>query len=87
MSDELIKKLKEYPAFAEFTEYMVAKIEEFDSTSGLDEMTNEQAGEEVRARSKARNKLYEILSPLVEPAEKKQPSKEQIGFAKAKFGL
>jgi hypothetical protein len=87
MSDELIKKLKEYPAFIEFTEYITSKIEELDSTSGLDGMTNEQAGEEVRARNKARSKLYEILAPVVELTERRKPSKEQIEQAKGKFGL
>lgn len=87
MSDDLVKKLKDSPAFAEFTEYLVSKIEELDSISGLDGMTNQEAGEEVRARDKARSKLYEILAPVVELAEKKQPTREQIDKAKGKFGL
>lgn len=87
LSDNLIKKLQNNPAFTEFTEYIKEKVEELDSLDGLAIMTNEQAGEEARVRSKAKTKLLEILSPVIDFAEKKEPTEEEINQAKKKAGL
>lgn len=87
LSDELVKKLKDFPDFAEFSQYIAEKIEELDSINGLDGLSNEQAGEEARARLKARDKLIEILAPFVEYRGKREPTKEQIKEAKKKAGL
>lgn len=87
LSDELIKKLKDYPAFQEYLVYIIAKIEELDSIDGLEQMTNQRAGEEAKVRGKATAKLYELLAPFVELTEKREPTKEQVNQAKEKFGL
>lgn len=87
LSEELIGKLKKDPYFQQFVEYIASKIEELDSIGGLDALTNKRAGEEAKARWLARNKLYEILKPVVEPVGRKKPTQEQIDKAKNKFGV
>lgn len=85
--DELIKKLKDDPAFQEFTEYVLQKIEELDTVVGLENMNNEEAGEEAKIRSRTRDKLYEILRPFVDFREKREPSEKQIKKAQERYGL
>lgn len=85
--EELVKKLKSDPAFQEFTEYVISKIEELDTVSGLDRMSNEEAGEEAKIRSRTRDKLYEILRPFVDFKEKREPTEEEKRKAQEKYGL
>lgn len=85
--DELIKKLKGDPNFIEFTDYILEVMDELDTVSGLDKMTNDQAGEEAKIRGRTKAKLYEILRPFVEFNEKKKPTESEVRKAGGKFGL
>lgn len=85
--DELIKKLKSDPNFIEFTDYIRTVMDELDTVSGLDNMTNELAGEEAKVRSRTKAKLYEILRPFVEFNEKKEPTEAEMKAVKGRFGL
>jgi hypothetical protein len=85
--DELIRKLKNNADFVEFADYIIEKIDELDTVSGLDIMTNEQAGEEAKVRSKTKDKLYEILRPFIDFKEKKEITEGEIKKAGEKFGL
>jgi len=85
---EFIKKLKKNSDFQVFLDYILETIMELDSLGGFDTKNkNEQLGEQVRARIIARDKLYEILRPLIDYSEKKEPTKEMIEKRKAQFGL
>lgn len=87
MGEDIIKRLREHPDFLELQDYLLSKIEELDSISGLEGLSNEQAGEEVRARSKAKNKLLNILAPFIDYKERKEPTITEIQTAKTKAGF
>ncbi len=85
--EELIKKLKSDPNFIEFTDYILNVIDGLDTVSGLDNMTNEMAGEEAKVRAKTKANLYEILRPFIEFKEKKEPTEAEIRKVGGRFGL
>jgi hypothetical protein len=85
--EDLIKKLQSDPAFQGFAKYIISKIEELDTVNGLDKMTNEEAGEEVKIRSRTKEKLYKILEPFIGYKEKSKPTEEAIKKAESKYGL
>lgn len=87
LTNDFIKKFKDSPEFTLFQDYVVSKMAELDSVDGLEDMTNEQAGEEVKVRNKAKIKLYEILAPFLDYSEKREPTAEEINKAKGKFGI
>lgn len=87
MDDDLMKKLKSDPAFIEFLNYVLEKIEEIDTVNGLENLSNEQAGEEAKIRSKVKDRLNEILKPFIEFRGKREPTDEEIKKAEEKFGL
>ena len=88
LSNDLIKKLKKDSDFQEFLSYVVETITSLDSIGGFDtNVKNDQLGEQLRARIIAKDKLYEILRPFIDYAEKQEPTKEQIEKRKAQFGL
>lgn len=84
---ELAKRLKDKNEFLEFQEYVFIKLAELDTVDGLEEMTNEQAGETARARKLAITKIQEILRPFIEFKEKHEYTQEEINEARAKRGL
>lgn len=83
----IVEKLKDNPYFLELQQHILDKINELNSIDGLDGLTNEQAGEEVRARGKAIEKLEAILQPFLEFSEKREPTDEEIRRKKDQFGL
>lgn len=87
MNKDLIKRLKDDPYFKEFLEFVISKMDEFDSVSGLVGMSNEEAGEAARVRAKSLEILKEILSPLLNYNEKREPTEKEIDAAKTKVGL
>jgi hypothetical protein len=88
INKELIKKLKNDPAFGEFMKYAVEQIELIDTLDALDDKeTNEHLGEEVRARIEARRVLYAILRPFLEFTERKEPTEAELKEAGARYGL
>lgn len=87
LSDELIKRLKEDPYVNQYLEYVVGKILELDSLKDLKKMSVKKAGETAKARAIAIEKLREIISPLVDFSEKREPSVEEIDEAKRRAGL
>lgn len=86
MNDNLIKRLNQIPDFNIFKEWLAMQIIDLDSVGGIGQMTNEQAGEEVRIRAKAKEKLEQILSKF-DINEAKEPSIDQVQRAKDKAGL
>ncbi len=87
MSEELIKKLKDYPAFKEFQLYLLQQINKLDSLDGLEHMTDKQAGEEAKVRSKAKNKLIDILIPFADYKERRKVSEDEMDAVARKFGI
>lgn len=85
--EDLVKRLKDYPAFQEFLDYIVSEIEKQDTVEGLENLPNEQAGEEAKIRAKTKERLYQILKPFLDFKEKREPTEEEINKAKEKFGL
>lgn len=84
---ELAKSLREKPEFADFQDYVLGKVAELDTVDGLEEMSNEMAGETARARKLAIDTLRDILKPFIEFSEKQGYTKEQIEEAAARRGL
>ncbi len=87
MNEELIKRLKNNTDFLEFSDYILDVIVDMDTVNGLDNFTNESAGEEAKVRLKTKLKLYKILKPFVDFQEKTEPTEEEIKKAKNKYGL
>lgn len=87
MTKELIKNLKEHPAFVQYLEYIMEQMAELDTLGGLEGLSNEQAGEEVRARAKAVEKLGKILEPFLELRLKRELTDEEITKARSRYGL
>ncbi len=88
LAPDIIKKLKKDSDFQKFQDYILESISKLDSVDDFDTKTNnEQLGEQLRARIIARDKLYEILRPLINFNEKKEPTKEQIEEVEEKYGL
>jgi hypothetical protein len=87
MNEDLIKKIKDSPFFKEFESYLYEKIYELNSIDGLENKSNIEAGETVKARAIAKNLLEAILSPFINIVEKKQPTEEEIKKTKKNFGL
>lgn len=87
MNEEAIQSLKSNIHFSDFRDYLVEKINELDSLNGVEDMTDENAGQEVKARAKAAIKLTEILKPFINTRERKEPSAEEIQKAKTKFAI
>ena len=87
LSGELLKYLKEDSAFKVFQGYILEKIDELDTVIGLEDKTNEQAGEMVKVRFLAIKLLKEILDPVMDFREKYDPSVKDIQRKKDKFGL
>lgn len=85
--EDLVKYFRDNPRFLELQQYILTKIDELNTVDGLDGMTNEQAGEEVRARAKAIDKLEEILKPFLDFNEKREPTEDDIRKAKERAGL
>ncbi len=85
--EETIKKLKDYPAFQEFVDYILQIIDKLDTVSGLENKTNEEAGEEAKIRAKTKERLFEILKPFIDFKEKKERSEEELKKASQRYGL
>lgn len=67
--------------------YVSEQIEALDTVEGLEKMTNEEAGEEAKVRSKAKTRLMEILRPFLEFVERKEPTEAELKEARARYGL
>lgn len=84
---QLAKNLRDKQEFILFQEYVLLKVSELDTVDGLEEMSNEQAGETARARKLAISKIHEIFKPFIEFTEKHEYTKEEIAEAAARRGL
>jgi len=87
ISQETAKRLRNNHSFKEFQAYIVEKIEELDSVSGLEKMSNEEAGETAKVRFLASNALKEIMKPILTFREKTEPSTEEITKKKGEYGF
>ena len=87
LSDELIKKLKDDPYVQQYLEFVVGKILELNSVQDLGKFSVTKAGETAKSRAIAIKMLREIISPLIDFNEKKEPSEKEIKEAKLKVGL
>lgn len=87
LSDELIKKLKDDPYVQQYMEFVVGKILELNSLEDLERASVKKAGETAKARATAMKMLKEILSPLIDFNEKREPTAEEVDAAKRKVGL
>lgn len=87
MNEELAKKIKDSSYFPELQTYIIDQIQDLNSIDGVKIMTNEKAGEEVKARALAMEKLKDILSPFINNREKKEPTEEDIKKAEKNYAL
>jgi len=87
LSEDLIRNLRNNSAFQQFQIYMLEKISELDSINGIKDMTNEHAGETVKARLMALNILEEILSPVLDFKEKRDHTIQEIQAKKDLYGF
>jgi len=68
-------------------EYVYNRVMELDSVNGISELSNERAGEEVKARGLALDKLKELFDPIWDFTEKVKPDEKETKVAENKFGL
>ena len=87
MQTELIKRLLENEDFKIFLEHAGSKIDELNSVSGLQDLSNDRAGEEAKVRNLAVKKVTQILSPFLQFKEKAQVSEKELEAAKKRVGL
>lgn len=87
ISDSAIKAIQNQNSFAELREHIKSEIEDLNSVSGLEGLSNADAGEEVRVRAKTIEKLVQIFSPIISFRDKKEPSLEDVQRAKTRTGL
>lgn len=87
MSDEDIKKLKEFPPFQAFEAFVASQIDSLNVLDDVRSLSNERVGEEAKARMLAKDKLYAILAPMLRIVDRRQPTEAEIKAAKDKFGL
>lgn len=85
--DEIVKRLKDDPDFNELTRYVVSEIDRLSYIDGVEKMSNAEAGEEVKIRYKARERLLQMFRPFIEYSEKKTPTDEEIKAAEKRVGL
>lgn len=87
LSDELKRNLKENTYVQEYFRYVADKILSLDTVQDLGKASVKRAGETVKARALAIKILQEILSPIVDFSEKREPTEKEIELAKKKAGL
>lgn len=87
LSESLIKKLKTDSNFVTFLEYVIFKINELDTVEGLRSLSYEMAGQEAMVRDIAKNKLYEIIEPVVTYEELASVNEEKLARKKAQYGI
>lgn len=87
MNPELIEKIKTSDVYPDIVELLASTIEELQSFEGLENLSNDRAGEEVKVRIKAANKLRERLQPLLEESQKRGITEEDVRKAKKKYAL
>lgn len=87
LSDELIVRLQNNADFLKYKEFVFQKINELNSVDGLDQMSNEDAGEEAKIRYKTLSKLLELVDPIFRFGEKKQRSDSEVKKAEKAHGL
>lgn len=87
LNSDIVRKLLNDSAFSAYIKWLTEEVDELNSVEGLEGMANEAAGEEVRVRAKALEKLHLILSPFIEYRTKREPSLEEFKKAKDSFGL
>lgn len=87
LSESLIKKLKTDSNFVTFLEYVIFKINELDTVEGLRSLSYEMAGQEAMVRDIAKNKLYEIIEPVITYEELASVNEEKLARKKAQYGI
>lgn len=87
LAPEVIKTLKENPSFNAFQEYFLDKARELDTTIGLDELSNDLAGEEAKVRLKTSQFIRELFAPIVKYEEPQKPTEEDIKQREKELGL
>jgi hypothetical protein len=87
LSDNVIKDLKENLSFREFQKYIVEQVDTLNTLNGLDQMSNDLAGEEAKVRSKAVKILISILRPIVTFNPKTKPTADEIRAREREYGL
>jgi len=87
LSDETIKKLNDDSNFKIFIDFAISEINGLDTVDGLDRLSDELAGQEAKIRSKARERLLNILNPFISFKEKKDKTKEEVNRIGKKYGL
>ena len=87
LNPDIVRQLLNNPAFNEYIRWVTDLIADLDSVGGIENLSNEEAGELVRVKAKALEKLAEILSPFIEYRTKREPSLDEFKKAKESFGL
>ena len=87
LSDELIKRLRNDNVFQEFQKYVLDEMAKLDSIDSLKDMSNEKAGETVRARAMAVDVLEKIFGPIIDFREKVDYPLEVIQGKKDRYGI
>jgi hypothetical protein len=89
LSNELIKKLNDYPAFKEFQTHIMEEAVKLNSIDEVDfqGLSDERIGEIIRANYSAKKILDKILQPFLEFNEKPEYTDQDKKKQALKFGI
>ncbi len=87
ISESAIKAIQNQNSFSELREHIKSEIDELNSVSGLEGLSNAAAGEEAKIRAKTFDRLVKIFAPILNFREKKEPSPEDVQRVKDRTGL
>ncbi len=87
ISQEVIKSLKDNPYFKIYQDHVLEQMSSLNSIADLSDLSDEQAGQLARARALAINILKDILAPVMDFKEKREPTTEEIQKKKKRYGI
>ena len=87
LNQDIVRYLISSSEFKVYLDWVSRVMDELNSVEGLDGMTNEKAGEEVRVRAKSLELLKQSLSPFIEYRTKREISVEEFKKASTNYGF
>lgn len=81
---DFIDKLKDFPAFIEFQEYVIDCVNKIDTVEGSVGLSDKKAGERSKLRENTKIEVTKIFAPFIDFGNKKQITQEQIKDAQNK---
>ncbi len=87
MDNDAIKRLKNDNDFQQFVKYAMRRVKTLNNLKGLDELSNERAGEEAKIRRQCIDTMTVMMEPFLQETQKKEQSVEDVKRAKKRAGI